>query len=146
MSPPPSSPQFYAGCPSCRNPPNLSWLGTGTKYAGLHTRRLTSEKMTVNQATQTGRVNAIQGQLQVVNCIQAQKLWKWDKHATYASLGLWHPLSLTYFSMFSASSDTSEHREASSESIETTRRNRYSTKLDSFSFSSAHLLFLVTPG
>ena len=21
---------FYAGCPSCRNPPNLSWLGTGT--------------------------------------------------------------------------------------------------------------------
>jgi len=36
-APPPSSPQFYAGCPSCRNPPNLSWLGTGTKYAGLHT-------------------------------------------------------------------------------------------------------------
>jgi len=24
-APPPSSPQFYAGCPSCRNPPNLSW-------------------------------------------------------------------------------------------------------------------------
>ena len=33
-------PQFYAGFPSCRNPPNLSWLGTGTKYAGLHTCRL----------------------------------------------------------------------------------------------------------
>jgi len=33
-------PHFYAGCPSCRNPPNLSWLGTGTKYAGLHTQRL----------------------------------------------------------------------------------------------------------
>ena len=32
-------PHFYAGCPSCRNPPNLSWLGTGTKYAGLHTDR-----------------------------------------------------------------------------------------------------------
>jgi len=32
-------PQFYAGCPSCRNPPNLCWLGTGTKYAGLHSRR-----------------------------------------------------------------------------------------------------------
>jgi len=31
------SPPFYVGCPSCRNPPNLSWLGTGTKYAGLHT-------------------------------------------------------------------------------------------------------------
>jgi len=23
-------PHFYAGCPSCRNPPNLSWFGTGT--------------------------------------------------------------------------------------------------------------------
>ena len=29
-------PHFYAGYRSCRNPPNLSWLGTGTKYAGLH--------------------------------------------------------------------------------------------------------------
>jgi len=29
-------PHFSAGCPSCRNLPNLSWLGTGTKYAGLH--------------------------------------------------------------------------------------------------------------
>jgi len=27
---------FYAGCPSWHNPPNLSWLGMGTKYAGLH--------------------------------------------------------------------------------------------------------------
>jgi len=27
-NPPPSSPHFYAGCPSCHNPPNLSWLGT----------------------------------------------------------------------------------------------------------------------
>jgi len=35
--PPPSFPHFYAGCPSCRNPPTLSWLGTGIKYAGLHT-------------------------------------------------------------------------------------------------------------
>ena len=26
MPQPPSSPQFYAGCPSCRNPPNLSLL------------------------------------------------------------------------------------------------------------------------
>jgi len=26
---------FYAGCPSWHNPPNLSWLGTGTKYAML---------------------------------------------------------------------------------------------------------------
>jgi len=34
--PPPSSPHFYAGCPSCGNHPNLSWLVTGTKYAGLH--------------------------------------------------------------------------------------------------------------
>jgi len=39
-NPPPSSPHFYARCPSCRNPPNLSWLGTGTKYAGLHTQWL----------------------------------------------------------------------------------------------------------
>jgi len=36
--PSPSSPHVYAGCPSCYNPPNLSWLGTGTKYAGLRTR------------------------------------------------------------------------------------------------------------
>ena len=35
---PPSCPNFYAGCPSCHNPPTLSWLGTGTKYAGLHTQ------------------------------------------------------------------------------------------------------------
>jgi len=38
ISDPPSSPHFYAGCPSCRNPPTLSWLGTGTKYIGLHTQ------------------------------------------------------------------------------------------------------------
>jgi len=31
---------FYARCPSWHNPPNLSWFGTGTKYAGLHTRWL----------------------------------------------------------------------------------------------------------
>jgi len=35
---PPSSPHFYVGCPSCCNPPNLYCLGTGTKYAGLHTQ------------------------------------------------------------------------------------------------------------
>jgi len=34
--PPPSSPRFYAGCLSCCNPPTLSWLGAGTKYAALH--------------------------------------------------------------------------------------------------------------
>jgi len=28
---------FYTGCPSWYNPPNLSWLGTGTKCAALHT-------------------------------------------------------------------------------------------------------------
>jgi len=28
---------YYAGCHSWHNPPNLSWLGTITKYAGLHT-------------------------------------------------------------------------------------------------------------
>ena len=33
-------PHFYAGCPSCCNPPNLSWLGTGTEYAGLHAQWL----------------------------------------------------------------------------------------------------------
>jgi len=26
-------PHIYTGCPSCCNPPNLSCLGTGTKYA-----------------------------------------------------------------------------------------------------------------
>jgi len=42
MPPPPSSPQLYVGCPSCHNSPNLSWLGTCTKYAGLRTWRLHS--------------------------------------------------------------------------------------------------------
>jgi len=39
---PPTSliPHFYAVCASCRNPPNLSWLGTCTKYSGLHTQWL----------------------------------------------------------------------------------------------------------
>jgi len=37
--PPPSFPHFYAGCPSCRDPPTLFWLSTGTKYAGLHMQR-----------------------------------------------------------------------------------------------------------
>jgi len=35
-------PHFYVGCPSCHNPPNLSCLGTGTRYAGLHTQWLGS--------------------------------------------------------------------------------------------------------
>jgi len=29
-NPPPSIPHFYTRCPSCRNPPNLSRLRTGT--------------------------------------------------------------------------------------------------------------------
>jgi len=36
------SPHFYARCPSCCNPPSLSWLGTGIKYADLHTQWLGS--------------------------------------------------------------------------------------------------------
>jgi len=28
--------RLISGSPSCRNPPTLSWLGTGTKYDGLH--------------------------------------------------------------------------------------------------------------
>ena len=42
ISDPPLSPapHFYARCPSCHYPPNLSWLGTGIKYAGLHTQWL----------------------------------------------------------------------------------------------------------
>jgi len=31
-------PHFYAGWPSCCNPPTLSWLGTGIKYAGFRTK------------------------------------------------------------------------------------------------------------
>jgi len=38
--PSPLSAHFYAGWTSCHNPPTLSWLGTGTKYVGLHTLRL----------------------------------------------------------------------------------------------------------
>ena len=33
------TPHFYAGCPSYHNPPNLSWVGTGTKYACLRTQQ-----------------------------------------------------------------------------------------------------------
>jgi len=33
-------PHFYAGCPSCCNSSNLSWLWTGTKYSGLHSHGL----------------------------------------------------------------------------------------------------------
>jgi len=40
---PPSSPHFYTGCSSNCNPPTLSWLGTGIKYAGLHTQWLGSK-------------------------------------------------------------------------------------------------------
>jgi len=40
---------FYAESPSCRNPPTLFWLGTGTKYAGLHTQwRAFPLKLSVN--------------------------------------------------------------------------------------------------
>jgi len=37
---PRSSPHFYAWCPFWRNSPNLSWLGTGTKYADFHNQWL----------------------------------------------------------------------------------------------------------
>jgi len=37
-NPRPSSPHFLARCPSCHSPSTSSWLGTGTKYAGLHTQ------------------------------------------------------------------------------------------------------------
>ena len=40
---------FYAGCSSWFNPPNLSWLGTGTKYAGLHTWWLGSYPVAVRE-------------------------------------------------------------------------------------------------
>jgi len=36
--PPPPSHHFYAGCPSYHNPPTLSWLRTGIKYADLYTQ------------------------------------------------------------------------------------------------------------
>ena len=40
---------FYAGCPSLHNPPNLSWLGTGTKYAGCILSDLVSEVSKVTE-------------------------------------------------------------------------------------------------
>ena len=40
-------PQVYVGCPYCQDPPNLSWLGTGTKYAALHTWRLVIYKCAI---------------------------------------------------------------------------------------------------
>ena len=36
-------PHFYTGCPSCCNPHTSSWLGTDTKYAGLHTQWIGSD-------------------------------------------------------------------------------------------------------
>jgi len=46
--PPPSYPHFHAGSPSCCNPPNLPWLGTGTKYVGLHIQWLGWHKIQYN--------------------------------------------------------------------------------------------------
>jgi len=43
--PSPSSPHFYARCPSCRNLPTLPWLGTGTKYAALQHAHKKTNKM-----------------------------------------------------------------------------------------------------
>jgi len=40
---------FYARCPSCHNPPNLSWLGICTKYAGLYTQWLVLRKENTNK-------------------------------------------------------------------------------------------------
>jgi len=34
-APAPVTPHFYAECPSCHNPPNFSWLGTGTELCWL---------------------------------------------------------------------------------------------------------------
>jgi len=45
VPPPPSSPPFYTGCPSCHISLNLCWLGTGTTYAGLHTQWLGSSNL-----------------------------------------------------------------------------------------------------
>jgi len=34
------SDHFYARCPSWHNPPNFSWLGTGTKFADKQTDKM----------------------------------------------------------------------------------------------------------
>jgi len=52
--PPPSSPHFYARCPSCHNSPTLSWLGTGTKYAGLHTELMVPQSRKFSNKMYTG--------------------------------------------------------------------------------------------
>jgi len=49
---------FYAGCPSWQDPPNLSWLGTGTRYAGLHTRWLGLHHQTESEAQHIARWQA----------------------------------------------------------------------------------------
>jgi len=55
-----SIPIFYAECPSCHNPPNLSWFGTGTKCAGLHTQWLgdvlRTRNKTANMTTKTTKI------------------------------------------------------------------------------------------
>ena len=53
--PSPSSPIFYAGCPSCRNPPTLPWLRTGSKYGGLHTQWRGSKVYKRAEVIGTGR-------------------------------------------------------------------------------------------
>jgi len=50
---------FYAGCPSLHNPLNLSWLGTGTKYAGLHTQWLLIINRYLTRITTTTYYQAI---------------------------------------------------------------------------------------
>jgi len=37
--------RYYARCPSLQNPPNLSWLGTGIKYAGCKASGLEQQKL-----------------------------------------------------------------------------------------------------
>ena len=48
VPPPLPSPPFCTGCPSWHYPPNLSWLVTCTKYAGLRTQWLGSFNVTEN--------------------------------------------------------------------------------------------------
>ena len=61
--PPPSSPQFYTGCPSCHNHSNLSWLGTGIKYAGLH-----NQWLRIQTHTHTTDLRPFSGTIRVSRC------------------------------------------------------------------------------
>jgi len=81
-------PHFYAGCPSCRNPPNLSWLGTGTKYAGLHIQWLGCRVIRHVQQTEWAGWSHVTWHWQMVE-VMSHGVDRWLKSCHMASTDGW---------------------------------------------------------